>query len=125
MTRNANRMQEAVDRLSSRFGGYTAVPSITYTRGNDSVIILDATVGRTPFQIVDGDVMIAYESRDYIVPAASLSFDGGTTLVRPAGGDLISDGGRTYEVAVPKPLNVFESIGPGGSVLKIHTKAIG
>ena len=121
MTRNPNRMQEAVDVLLGRLQGYATV-SITYTRGAQSVTLL-ATVGRTPFQVMDGEVVIAYESRDYILPAADLTFDG-TTPVKPASGDLISDGGRTYEVTVPKPLNVFESIGPNGSVLKIHTKAI-
>jgi hypothetical protein len=121
MARNPNRMQEAVDTLMSKFVQAAAVV-ITYTHGATVITGLSATVGRTPFEISDGAVMIAYESRDYLIAKADLVYAG--AQLTPASGDRITDGGRVYEVSIPKPLNVFESIGPDGTVFKIHTKAV-
>lgn len=122
MTRNANRMQEAVDHLMARFGQAASV-TISYTRGDMTIVGLAATVGRTPFEVMDGDVLTAYESRDYLIAKDDLA-SGGLQLV-PESGDLIADAdGRVYVVSVPKPMHVYESIGPFSSVYKIHTKAI-
>ena len=122
MSRNPNRMQEATDRLMSRFKLAAAV-TVTYMQGSTVITGLVATVGRTPFDISDGQVIIAYESRDYLIAKADL-VDADANQVTPASGDIITDGGRDYEVSIPKPMNVFESIGPNGSVFKIHTKAV-
>ena len=121
MARNANRMQEAVDRLAGTFASIAAV-TVTYARGNYTVT-LTATVGRTPYQIEDGGVLTAYESRDYIVKAEDLVLKGAVTLPQSADTVTEADGG-IFEVSVPKGLNVFESIGPDSTVLKIHTKGI-
>ena len=121
MARNANRMQEAVDRLAGTFASIAAV-TVTYARGNYTVT-LTATVGRTPYQIEDGGVLTAYESRDYIVKAEDLVLNGAVTLPQSADTVTEADGG-IFEVSVPKGLNVFESIGPDSTVLKIHTKGI-
>jgi hypothetical protein len=114
-------MTEAVARLAGVFA-VNASDLITYTQGQTTISDLKATIGRTPFEVMDGEVMIAYESRDYIVSAADM-VDGNGDPVIPASGDTITDAdGTVREVSVPKPLNVYESIGPTGAVLKIHTK---
>jgi hypothetical protein len=112
-------MNEAVTKLAGVFGA-NAGTLITYARGSVSVTLM-STVGRTPFEVMDGEMMIAYESRDFIVQAADLVLNGSAVI--PASGDTITDAaGNVYEVAVPKPLYVYESIGADGTVLKIHTK---
>ena len=114
-----NRMQEAVDMLMEKFQENAAV-FITYMR--ESMVIasgIKATVGRTPFEVQDGEIWTAFESRDYLLAKEDIGTE-------PASGDIIieEDSGRKYEVSVPKPLFVFESIGPNGSVYKIHTKGL-
>ncbi len=124
MSRLANRMTEAVTKLAATFASH-AGESITYKRDGDpgvSVSGISATISRTPFEVSDGVVVTVYESRDYIVSADSLVDEEGS-LVTPQAGDTITDSeGRVYEVAAPKPNNVYERMGPTGSVLKIHTK---
>jgi hypothetical protein len=119
MTRNQNRMQEATDRLMEKFQRSAAVV-ITYTRGSTVIADVKATVGRTPFEVVDGGVLIAHESRDYLIDKADL-VSGGTQLT-PATGDKITEAdGRAYLASIPKPLNVYESMGPDGTAFKVHT----
>ena len=120
MARNPNRMIEAVEKLASDLNVHASI-LVAYTQGATTLTDVLATVGRTPFEVMDGEVMIAYESRDYIIRAADLAV-GGTRII-PASGDTITEAdGKVYEVSVPKPLNVYESFGPTGTVLKIHTK---
>jgi len=116
-------MQEATDRLMASFQKSAGI-TISYSRGTMIIAGITATVGRSPYNIMDGDVMIAYESRDYIIKKSDLQLAG--LQFTPQSGDRIteSDGG-VYEVSIPKPLNVFESIGPDGTVFRIHTKGIG
>ena len=118
MARNANRMQEATDRLSGRLASFAGT-AITYARGGSSVA-LTATVGRTPFEVQEGMVWLEYDSRDFMIATASLILNGSVTL--PASGDTITDPTGTYMVSVPSPLSLYESIGPDGTVLKIHTR---
>ena len=122
MSRNPNRMQEAVDTLMDKFTQAASIV-VTYVQGATTITGLSATVGRTPFEVSSGAVVIAYESRDYIIAKADLVTSNGTPIT-PKTGDRITDGGRVYEVSIPQPLAVYESIGPNGSVLKIHTKAV-
>jgi hypothetical protein len=122
MSRNPNRMQEATDRLMEKFQ-QTAAVVISYTNGSTVITGIEATVGRTPFEVMDGAVLIAYESRDYLITKADL-VSGGTQLT-PASGDKITEAdGRVYVVSVPKPNYVYESVGPAGTVFKIHTKGL-
>lgn len=112
-------MQEATDRLMARFQGNAAIV-VSYARGATTISGISATAGRTPFQLSDGNVVIAYESRDYIINSSDIA-----SLGNPASGDIVTEAnGRTYEVSIPKPLAVYESIGPAGTVFKIHTKGI-
>ena len=116
MTRNPNRMQEAVDLLQSKFAVNAGVV-VSYSRGAVVLTGITATVGRTPFEVSDGQVMLGYESRDYMILKADID------PWIPHNGDLVTEAnGRVYEVAMPKPMNVYESMGPDGTVFKIHTK---
>ena len=118
--RPRNRMVEAVSLLADVFVGNAAI-TITYMQGDKTVAGIQATVGTQTYEVLDGDVMISYESREYILRTADL-VSGGQAVV-PRGGDRITeDNGKVYEVSVPKPLHVFQSIGPTGAVLKIRTK---
>jgi hypothetical protein len=123
MARNPNRMQEATDRLMGKFQ-QTAGVVVTYTKGSLVLSNVTATVGRTPFDVSDGQVMTAYESRDYLIKKSDLMYLG--LHITPENGDRITEAsGRVYEVGMPdKSMNVFESIGPDGTVFKIHTKAV-
>jgi hypothetical protein len=119
MTRNPNRMQEAVDRLMATFKVNAAVV-ISYARGATAVAGISAAVGRTPFEVVQGEAMIVHESRDYMIDTDDLIVAG--VQWYPASGDLITEAdGRIYEVSVPRPYNVYESMGPDGTVFKVHT----
>ena len=119
MTRNCNRMQEATDRLMSTFQRHASV-LVTYKQGDYVITGVPATIGRTPYEVQEGEVWIAHESRDYIIKKTDLIADG--TQLTPASGDLITEAdGLIYEATVPRPNYVYESIGPSGSVYKIHT----
>ena len=112
-------MQEATDRLMCVFQEHASV-TVSYQQGGITISNVLATVGRTPFDVVDGEVMLAHESRDYIIKKSDL-FVGGVQIT-PASGDRITEeDGRIYEVSIPKPFFVLENIGPAGSVFKIHT----
>lgn len=120
MARNPNRMQEATDLLMGKFKAVAAV-TISYRRGATTISNISATPGRTPFEVLEGSVMVAYESRDFIVERTDLA-----SLYPPLSGDVITaDDGRVYEVSMPVPLHVYESIGPQSTVTKIHTRAVG
>ncbi len=118
MSRNPNRMIEAVQILTARFQAFASI-LVTYQQGATTITGIPATPGRTFFDVMIGEVMTAYESRPYSVETSLLN---GLT---PQNGDIITEpNGRQYEVAVPKGLNLFEKIGPTGSTLMIHTKAM-
>ena len=122
MTRNANRMQEAVDLLMADFQD-NAATIVTYSRGAATISGISVTVGRTPYEVMEGEMLVAYESRDYFVKKADLVASGVELI--PAAGDRITEAnGHIYEVMVPKPFNVYECIGADNSVLKIHTKGL-
>ncbi len=111
-------MQGAVDKLKGVLKTYASIV-VSYARGASTIHGISATKGRTPYTIDDGAVILTHESSDYLIDKADLA---GWT---PASGDVITEpDGRQYEVAMPKPLNVYESIGPDGSLFKIHTKAV-
>lgn len=119
MVRNPNRMQEATDRLMGRFQLNASI-LVSYSRGTTIISGISATKGSTPFQLFDGPVMTAYESTHFIINAADLA-----SFNEPMSGDIITepDGSRSV-ASVPASFNLYESIGPLGSVLKIHTVGI-
>ncbi len=119
MPRNPNRMQEATDRLMRNFQSKASI-LVSYSRGATTITGIAATKGRTPFEVVDGPVMTAFESTHYIINASDLA-----TFDDPASGDIITDpDGSKHVASVPSPFHLFERMGPLGSVLKIHTAGI-
>lgn len=99
---------------------------VTYSRGEASVEV-QATVGRTVFEIDDGaGILQKVESRDYLVLTADLVLDGEPTL--PQAGDRIreADGAKTfvYEVMAPGGEPVWRYSDPYRKTLRIHTKHV-
>ncbi|MFA7195792.1 MAG: hypothetical protein WC210_08765 [Candidatus Neomarinimicrobiota bacterium] len=112
-------MAEAASILATNFAANASV-AVTYSRGADSVE-LEPTIGRTPYSILDGEVSVEYESRDYIVASSLLVLDGETVL--PQRGDQITEAsGDIYEVMALDGEHCFRRMGPSGEVLRIHTK---
>ena len=115
MTCNPNRMQEAADVLMEQFQQFASV-AIVYSRGSTRLPSIQATPGRTFYDVEMGGVLVAVETRDYTMAAVDL---GGLT---PASGDRITEeDGTVYEVSCPKGFNVFERMGPNRTIFKIHT----
>ena len=118
--RNPNRMQEAANILKNKLREH-AVNRVAYSRGTIIIGGVPATVGHQTYDVTDGEVMLAYQNRDYFIAKTDLIMD--ETQLYPASGDRITEcDGRVYEVSMPKGLHVFENIGPNDEVFKIHTK---
>jgi hypothetical protein len=100
--------------------------SIVYRHG-DSGIVLSATIGRTEFASNSADPTIeTWESRDYIVRTADLTFGGAVML--PVRGDQIeeTDGGvkHVYEVMAPAGQTPWRYADDFRRELRIHTKHV-
>lgn len=101
--------------------------SVTYRRGAQSVEDLPATIGKTTFELDDGDgAVIRSESRDYLVLAADLVLGGAQIL--PQRGDSIVEtlGGKqlVYEVLAPGNEPIWRWSDPYHQTLRIHTKQV-
>ena len=100
---------------------------VTYRRGSQSVA-LNATVGRSVFQVVAADGLVEQvERRDYLIRAADLVLGG--ALVLPQVGDRIREtiGERVevYEVMGAGQEKHFRKSDPDGLTLRIHTAHVG
>ena len=100
---------------------------VTYQRGEES-ITLNATVGRSMFQVVAADgVVEQVERRDYLVRAADLVL--GSVVTMPQVGDRIREtvGGKVqvYEVMGAGQEKHFRKSDPDGLTLRIHTAHVG
>lgn len=86
-----NRFDTAMSQLNSRMGSTNAAGvTITYHRGEDSVVITDAVRGSTPFRVVEqGNERVEWSDVDYYIPAASLVFNG--VPVEPQSTDWIEE----------------------------------
>ena len=116
MARNPNRMQEAVTKLMGQFQTSASVV-VTYAQGSTSLPGIAATPSRNEYPVMDGGVLITYESHDFIIAVADM---GGLT---PRSSDTITDAtGRKFIVSMPGKMNVYESF--QGIAYKIHTKAV-
>jgi hypothetical protein len=96
---------------------------VIYQRGAESVM-LNATVGRSVFQVVAADGMVEQvERRDYLVRAADLVLGGAVVL--PQAGDRIREttGAKVevYEVMGAGQEKHFRKSDPDGLTLRIHT----
>lgn len=100
---------------------------VTYRRG-ESTVDVAATIGKTAFEIDDGQGVIQrIESRDFLVLAADLVLDSVTTL--PQRGDVIEEpaGNITllYEVMAPGNEPCWRYSDAYRQSLRIHTKQVG
>jgi hypothetical protein len=100
---------------------------VTYRRGVASVA-LNATVGRSVFQVATTDGLVeTVERRDYLIRAADLVLD--RALTTPAVGDRIREtiGTRVevYEVMGAGQEKHFRKSDPDGLTLRIHTAHVG
>lgn len=104
-----------------------AAQAVTYRRG-DATVGLDATIGRTEFEVFDNDLasIVKVESRDFIVAAADLVLEDAAQV--PKKGDQIVEVGadgktRTYEVMSPAPRTAhWRWSDPYHERMRIHTK---
>jgi len=117
VARNSNRMLEAVAKMTSVLQACASI-TVTYAQGFEVRAGIAATPGRTPYEILEGGVVVPYESHDFAIAVVLL--DGLT----PKSGDIITDDttGRKFVVSMPGKMNVYESF--QGIAYKIHTKAV-
>jgi len=99
---------------------------VEYRRGDDRLEIR-AAIGRTLFEVDDGlGVLERVESRDFLLLAAELVFDGRPAI--PRQGDQIREmhGANTlvYEVAAPGREPAWRYADPYRTTLRVHTKQI-
>lgn len=105
-----------------------AASDVVYRR-DDRAVVLRATVGRTEYQQDDGaGVITQAETRDFLIRARDLVFDG--VRVLPEAGDRIeeSQGGTlfVYEVLPVGTMQPhYRYSDPYRTTLRIHTKLIG
>jgi len=104
----------------------TAGVTVTYQRAGQQAQ-LAAVVGQTIFEQADDyGVVTRIESRDFLVSAADLQFDG--QPIEPARGDRIVEtdltGMHTYEVMAPGDEPPWRYSDPYRQVYRIHTKQI-
>jgi hypothetical protein len=97
---------------------------VRYCRGS-SVLQLQATVGRTEFQVDDGyGLLVRHESRDFLIPASDLVLSGVATLPKP--GDQIQEEQDNivyiYEVMAPGKEPCWRFSDLYRNTLRIHTK---
>jgi len=99
---------------------------VIYQRGDDRVWI-NATWGRTEFQIEDSDgVRIEHSDRDFIFAATALILGG--TLATPQRGDRVTivreehGDQQVFEVLAPGGSQVYRTCDPEGHVLRVHSK---
>lgn len=121
----ANLLSTGAAWLSDQRAAHAA-STVVYERGTSRCEIA-ATVGTTAFDVEDSTGMQQrVESRDYLVKASALLFDGAP--VTPARGDLVREtvGAKVlvYEVLAPAGEPVFRGSDPFGNDLRIHTKLI-
>lgn len=119
MARNPNRMIEAIEKLTSNFNSCASI-LVTYSQigdGETRLTGIAATPFRTPYDVMDGGVIITVEIHDFVISVSNM--DG----LIPKSGDTITDlYGRKYIVSMPGKMNVYESF--QGIAYKIHTKAV-
>lgn len=121
----ANLLQRGSDWLQQMRHKH-AVGLITYQRGGDSVE-LEATVGRTVFEVDDGTgLIVKTESRDYLIRAADLVLAGSVAV--PQRGDRIrevaGDQVLIYEVLSPGNEPEWRWSDPYRKTLRVHTKQV-
>jgi hypothetical protein len=118
-----NRFDRAASRLDARLSGF-ASSLVTYTRpSTGKSVTLLASRGQTPYEVnTESGVVVAFESRDFVVAALDLKLDG--VAIVPKKDDQITDGGRTYTVTDMGGQQCFQSV-VQNLRFRIHTKVVG
>src|SRR4051794_36949689 len=111
-----------LQRQQTRFAAQT----VTFLRG-DSSVSLTAQIGRTEFQLDNGNgLFTATESRDYLVRACDLMLD--DIEVVPQKGDRFIEGdladGNVFEVLNPAGGDLWRWSDPERTRYRIHTKFV-
>lgn len=107
--------------LHARLAASAAHPVI-YRRGAQTVQV-DATVGRTPFRIIEDGVSLRVDTRDFMIDAEALALFG-----LPARADQIDETINgvtvTYEIYGPGGEPEWRWSGPDRTRFRIHTQRI-
>ena len=116
-------LQKASEWLENKRTQY-ATCLVVYARGNQNAQ-LPATMGKTVFEIDEGfNVLLRYESRDFLILTADLVLGGKNTL--PQKGDRIyethGEAIYVYEVTAPGKEPAWRSSDAWRKTLRIHTK---
>ncbi len=119
-------MARAAEFIAGKLAASVSRP-VTYVRGDDSVA-LDATVGRSSFDVDDGHGLMRFETRDYIVRADALVLAG--VQVQPRRGDRVleevGDGSTVaYEVVNVAGSPEWRPCDSSRVLIRIHTKLAG
>jgi len=122
----ADLLKSASDWLGRMFQEH-ASRSVIYSRDSAAVAVV-ATVGRTVHEVTNNlGIMVASESRDFIVPANQIVLTTGQT--EPQGGDRITDWQNStehiYEVMpFGKDSKCFRYCDADHEMVRIHTKEV-
>lgn len=100
--------------------------AVRYVRGGEHLDV-QATVGRTVFEVDTGDgVVERWEARDYLIAAAALVLGG--EAVTPEVGDQVretqGDKVYVYEVLAPGAEPCWRYSDPWRATLRVHTKLV-
>lgn len=118
MARNPNRMIEAAEKLTSVLK-FNASILITIQQDGVTLNAISASVSRTDYDVMQGEVMTAFQTRDYTVETSDLN-----GMIPKSGMVITESNGDRYVAAILPGINVYENYGPTDSATKIHTKAI-
>jgi hypothetical protein len=115
-------MSDLLRQGSQWLGGmlkqYASRP-VTYRRGETDLAV-DATVGRTQYEVEDGyGLRVAAEVMDFLILAEDF------TLGEPQAGDQIVVDSTVYEVMALGTTGHWRWSDPHHTTLRIHTKEIG
>ncbi|HAT09766.1 MAG TPA: hypothetical protein DCS97_04080 [Planctomycetes bacterium] len=107
--------------LHAKLSANAAHP-VTYRRGEQTAQAM-ATVGRTPFRVEDGGVLLRIDTRDFIISADQL-----TAFGNPEDGDQIDETTNgvtvTHEMYAPAGEPPWRWSGPDRIRYRIHTQRI-
>lgn len=112
-----NLFETAVDVLNRSVAAVAGV-SVVYTPRGGTAKTITATPSPmvTDVQYEDGTVR-THRSVDFVVSASDLT-------ATPVSGDSIVWSGRKFTVSHPAGGDVYDSVGTGSTVWKIHTKEV-
>lgn len=99
-----NVLEEGAEALKDQLRDF-ASSKVTYRSGPSSSVEVDATIGRTIFEVFSAsNVVQRTESKDFIFPVVQLDF--GSGVVEPKRGDLV-------EFARDGRTDIFQVMAPG------------